>query len=209
MNFLSKLFTIINSFSWCFKQGLCILVSCFINSILLGQGILGVKAGNYVGAGIGLQMTGIRKEDFVSNNMSPRLNLYLGKRLNDIAAIQVGFEGVYFNTIADDDRRYFNYYNVMIENKIFQSLVKGRRNKLNYMALQLGGGLLYNKYYGRPNFCGDLGLVCAHKILNKTSMSLRLNSILGWDLYQGDADIINGFTIGIKYEILMKKSRTL
>lgn len=207
MNILSKYF-IINSFNWHFKQVFFIIATCFINSILLGQGILGVKGGNYFGSGIGLQMTGIRKEDFVSDNISPRLNLYFGKRLNKIAAIQVGFEGLYFNTIANDDRRYFNYYNVMIENKIFQSLVKDRSNRLNYMALQLGGGLLYNKYYGRPNFCGDFGLVFAHKILNKTSITIRLNSILGWDLYQGDADIINSFTIGIKHETLMKKSLT-
>ena len=199
MNILPNYFIIINPFNFSFKQGLCILVLCFINSILLGQGILGVKGGNYFGAEIGPQMTGIRKEDFVSKNMAPRLNFYLGKRLNNIAAIQVGFEGLYFNTIASDDRRYFNYYNVKIENKIFKSVVKNRSNRFNYLALQLGGGLFYNYYYGRPNFCSDIGLLSVHKILNKTSIVMKLNSIVGWDLYQGDSDIINSLTIGIKH----------
>jgi len=165
---------------------------------LFGQGIMGVKGGNFIGADLGLQMTGIRQEDFVLQNFAPKLNLYIGKRINPYASIQVGYEGFFFNTIANTDNRHYNYFNLKIENQLISFRKNESTQKQNYLAIQLGGGLFQNLYYNRPNFCADVGLVKVFFIENKTNLVFRLNSILGWDIYQGDEDIINSLTVGFK-----------
>jgi hypothetical protein len=73
-----------------------------------------------------------------------------------------------------------------------------RTNSNNQIGFQIGGGLFDNKYYNRPNFVADVGLVSLIAIQNKTQLIFRINSILGWDLYQGDEDIIHAFTLGLK-----------
>ena len=56
-------------------------------------------------------MSGIKSEDFISSNYSPLIRLTGGKWLNDKIAIQVGYQGRYFNTIAENsDKRFYNFY---------------------------------------------------------------------------------------------------
>jgi len=120
---------------------------------------LGVKGGNFIGLEIGAQLSGIRKEDFVSNNISPRVNIYIGKELNSVLSIQVGYEGFYFNTIANRDRRYYNYYNLKLQHLLFLPRTNSNKNSKNLIGFQIGGGLFDNKYYNRPSFVADVGLV--------------------------------------------------
>jgi hypothetical protein len=163
--------------------------------------LFGVKGGNYIGLDIGTQLSGIRKEDFVSNNISPRVSIYIGKELNSVLSIQGGYEGFYFNTIANSDRRCYNYYNLKLQHLLFLSRTNSNKNGKNQIGFQIGGGLFDNKYYNRPNFVADVGLVSLIAIQNKTKLIFRINSILGWDLYQGDEDIINAFTLGLKRNV--------
>jgi hypothetical protein len=170
---------------------------CLTSKSLSGQVLFGVKGGNFIGLEIGAQLSGIRKEDFVSNNISPRVNIYIGKELNSVLSIQGGYEGFYFNTIANSDRRCYNYYNLKLQHLLFLS----RTNSNNQIGFQIGGGLFDNNHYNRPNLVGDVGLVGLIAVQNKTQLIFRINSILGWDLYQGDEDIINAFTLGLKRNV--------
>ena len=57
----------------------------------------------------GVQMSGIKSEDFISSNYSPLIRLTGGKWLNDKIVIQVGYQGRYFNTIENLDKRFYNF----------------------------------------------------------------------------------------------------
>jgi hypothetical protein len=171
---------------------------CLTSYSLSGQVLLGVKGGNFIGLEIGAQLSGIRKEDFVSNNISPRVNIYIGKELNSVLSIQVGYEGFYFNTIANRDRRYYNYYNLKLQHLLFLPRTNSTKNSKNLIGFQIGGGLFDNKYYKRPSFVADVGLVGLIALQNKSKLIFRINSILGWDLYQSDEDMISAFTLGLK-----------
>jgi len=169
---------------------------------LYSQKLLGVKGGNYIGFDLGVQNSGMRKEDFVVSNFSPRIHFFVGKKLNDFGAVQVGYEGFYFTTIANSDKRQFNYYNLRIQNRIWAKKINNI--SLFETSIQIGGGLFQNLYYRRPNICGDFGIICSSEFNDNISIILRASSIIGWDIYQGDEDIINCLTVGFKYNILKK-----
>ena len=47
----------------------------------------------------------------LSSNYSPLIRLSIGKWLNRSIGIQVGYQGRYFNTIAENsDKRFYNFY---------------------------------------------------------------------------------------------------
>lgn len=171
---------------------------CVISFNLAAQGIFGVKKGSYLGSEFGFITSGIRKEDFVAKNIAPKLILYAGKKVNDFLSIQFGYSGFYFNTIANNDKRRYQYFNLVLEQSLFRLNLLQKKNIYQNIALQFGGGAFFNKYYGSQNFCGELGIVIEQNLAEKLRFCLRTSSIMGWDLYQGDADILNGLTIGIK-----------
>ena len=49
----------------------------------------------------GVQMSGIKSEDFISSNYSPVYRLSSGKWLTKYIGVQVGYQGRYFNTIEN------------------------------------------------------------------------------------------------------------
>jgi hypothetical protein len=180
------------------KKVIILLISIIFKTKLFSQGLFGVVGNNYFGGSIGFQMSGIRKEDFVSNNLGPNANFFIGKNLNDYFAVQAEIGGGYFRVIADNEKRYFSNINLRMERKLLQLKFKEPNFRSIRLAAQVGGGLFYNAFYRQPNFFGDLGVLCSCQINNKSWLIFQLNSIMGWDLYQGDSDIINGLNIGIK-----------
>ena len=58
---------------------------------------------------MGAQISGIKTEDFVSSNVSPAVTFCLGEWVSPEIALQVGFKGLYFHTISNDDKRYYNF----------------------------------------------------------------------------------------------------
>jgi hypothetical protein len=162
---------------------------------------LGSKGGGFIESDFGIQISGIRKEDYVKSNLAPSLSLSVGKKLNEIVSIKFGYSGFYFKTIANKDKRSYNYYNINFEHLFYDSKKGNESNSSFRLAFQLGGGLFENKYYDRFNFCGQLGLIGFQSISSNTQVVMRFNALLGWDLYQGDEDIINSIVIGLRQNL--------
>jgi hypothetical protein len=144
-------------------------------------------------------MSGIKDEDFVSSNYSPLFNVSAGKWFSPYLALQIGYKGFYFNTIADKIKHQYNYfYGEAVIN--FNNFVHPARINKNWNLLLHGGpGYFYNHIYGKPNICVNIGIQNNYQLSNKIQANLDITSIIGWDIYQGDEDILPGITAGIIY----------
>ena len=148
---------------------------------------------------IGTQMSGIKDEDFVASNFSPLLDVSLGKWFSPVIALQVGYKGWYFNTISDEEKHNYGYYYgeaVLNVNRLFKHYKDSCKWSL---YLHGGSGYFYNYTYNRPNVCADFGISNNYRISSMFQVSLDISAIAGWDLYQGDEDILPGISLGIAY----------
>ena len=78
----------------------------------------------FVSTSIGIQISGIKNEDFISKNVAPALTIGFGVWFKPEIAVQLSYKGPYFYTIADNDKH--PYYSVFGEvllnvNKIVNS----------------------------------------------------------------------------------------
>jgi len=147
-------------------------------------------------------MSGIKDEDFISSNYSPLYNISAGKWFNHQFAIQVGYKGFYFNAIADEIKHHYNYlYSEAVIN--FNNFVDPDRiNKKWNILLHAGPGYFYNHIYRKASLHFNLGIQNTFQLSDHFHASLDIASIVGWDIYQGDEDILPGITVGIKYNFL-------
>lgn len=137
----------------------------------------------------GIQMSGIKNEDFVLNNYSPKIDLSVMKRITEVFALQIGYQGYFFNTIANVDKRMYTYISGSLVTRVMQ------RSKNFDFSLSAGSGLFMNHYYKRPNICADMGVV-SNFVLADQHFSSKISAIMGWDIYQGNADILPSITLG-------------
>ena len=154
----------------------------------------------FMSSSYGLQISGIKSEDFIKSNVTPAFAIDLGRWISKEIALQLGYKGFYFNTISDSDRRSYNfiYGNVLFNlNKIFF----GRSINSEFFELILypGAGYFYNHYYGQPNICANIGVKNNFKISNRIDFSIDISGILGWDIYQGNEDILPSINFGAIY----------
>jgi len=153
----------------------------------------------FVSANYGYQMSGIKSEDFVSSNYTPLFNFTLGKWFASYLALQIGFKGFYFNYIEDDIKHHYNYYYGEAVINLNNALKPKRINKSWSLLLHAGAGYFYNHVYGRANICANIGVQNTYKLTDKFQATLDISSIIGWDIYQGDEDILPGISLGIIY----------
>ena len=153
----------------------------------------------------GYQMSGIKDEDFVSSNYTPLFNISAGKWLAPYLALQIGYKGFYFNYIGDEIKHHYNYfYGEAIVN--FNNIVHPKRlNKKWSLLLHGGAGYFYNHVYGKPNICANIGVQNSYQLTNRFHATLDISSIMGWDIYQGNEDILPGITVGVTYFFKMYK----
>ncbi len=147
----------------------------------------------------GTQMSGIKDEDFIASNYAPLLNVTAGKWFSPSVALQIGYKGWYFNTISDDIKHNYGYYYgeaVLNVNSLFRHYNESGKWSL---YLHAGSGYFYNHEYDRPNVCGDFGISNNYRISRMFLTSLDISAIVGWDIYQGDEDILPGISLGIAY----------
>ena len=102
-------------------------------------------------------MSGIKNEDFISSNYSPVYRVSLGKWINESIAIQIGYQGRYFNAIADDIKHYYNFYYTEAVFDVKNILFKKKENRTHELLFHLGPGYFYNFEYGRANIHGIIG----------------------------------------------------
>jgi hypothetical protein len=148
---------------------------------------------------VGAQMSGIKNEDFVAANFSPLLNISFGKWFSPVLALQIGYKGWYFNTIADEKKHNYGYY-------YGEAVLNANRLSRHYresckwsLYLHCGSGYFYNYDYNRPNICADMGITNNYRLTDHLQACLDVSAIAGWDIYQGDADILPGLSVGIAY----------
>lgn len=156
----------------------------------------------FISTGYGAQISGIKSEDFISSNVSPVTSLNIGRWFSKEIALSIGYRGVYFRTIADKEKHYYNYFNGRVFlnlNEIFK-IKQIFINKLDFRLIA-GTGYFNNNYYQRPNICSEVGIHLNYSISEKISLYSETSAVIGWDIYQGDEDILPGILFGINYLI--------
>lgn len=153
----------------------------------------------FVSLNYGTQMSGIKEEDFVSSNYSPLFNITAGKWFTSYLALQAGYKGFYFNYISDDVKHHYNYFYGEVVVNLNNAIQPDRYNKNWNLLLHAGAGYFYNHFYGKPNICANVGIQNTYKIADKFHVILDVSAIMGWDIYQGDEDILPGVTVGVSY----------
>lgn len=150
--------------------------------------------------GYGAQISGIKPEDFISSNVSPAFVVNIGNCVSPEVAIKIGYKGFYFHTISDN---YKHYYNFLFGEVLFN--IKELINRKNIandnwnIIVHPGAGYFYNNSYNQPNICANIGILNSIKVINQLEFFIDLSAIMGWDIYQGDEDIIPSFILGLSY----------
>ena len=160
----------------------------------------------FVSAHYGFQMSGIKDEDFVISNFTPLFNITVGKWFSPYLALQIGYKGFYFNYIGDDIKHHYNYFYGEAVLNLNNAVQPERINmgihpfgKSWSLLLHAGAGYFYNHIYGKSNLCVNIGLQNNYQITNQFQATLDISSIIGWDIYQGNEDILPGITVGLIY----------
>ena len=154
----------------------------------------------FVNIDLGVQMSGIKSEDFVSSNYSPLYRITAGKWLNKSLGIQFGYQGRYFNAIADNDKHFYDFYFLEgildVKNFLTTNKIQSRKHEL---LLHGGVGFFQNRYYRNSSIHYVLGLSNLFSISKKITLKFDVGAIIGWDIYQGDEDILPSISLGIVY----------
>jgi hypothetical protein len=153
----------------------------------------------YINASMGVQMSGIKDEDFIKHNFVPLVNISAGKRLTPVVALQIGIKGFYFNTIGDNIRHHYSFYYGEAVFNLNELILKNRNTSNWSLNLHAGSGYFYNAEYQQPNICANVGIQNNYRIANHLSAICDLSAIMGWDIYQGDEDIIPSLSFGLSY----------
>ena len=146
----------------------------------------------------GAQMSGIKNEDFVLNNYSPKIDVSAMKLITQVFSLQLGYQGYYFNTIANADKRKYTYISGSLVTRVIHL------SKNLDLSLLTGSGLFMNHYYKRLSVCADMGVV-SNFVLANQHFNSKISAIFGWDIYQGNADILPSITLGYSIPIQFVK----
>lgn len=151
----------------------------------------------FISAGIGAQISGIKDEDFVSSNLSPLINITLGKQISSMITLHIGFKGFYFNYIADELKH--NYYFIYLGSSInlIDLAVNSRENKAWNLLIHTSTGIFNNTLLNKLQGCLNIGVQNNYSISEYLALSLDISGIIGWKIYQGDEDILPGISLGI------------
>ncbi len=176
-----------------------LLLFTFTSDIMLAQSSGGVnidkKKTTFVDLYLGTQVSGIRKEDYVASNFAPFFQFSIGNWFTPYLALAVSYQGPYFNYIGDNVKHNYLYIDGAA---IFDvnRLIDKEYNGLWSISLVGGSGYFHNYVYGRPNICATAGIIAELKLKNNFSLKCKLSNIMGWDIYQGDEDILTSISIG-------------
>ena len=153
----------------------------------------------FVGVDFGVQMSGIKPQDFVSSNYSNLVRINAGKWFNKYIGFNLGYQGRYFYTIADDVKHKYDFFSF---DGLFDVKKLFSKNECDYyhLVLRTGIGLFNNYFYSNSSFHFNLGLQNNFLLWDSISLKFDLGAIIGWDIYQGNQDIIPSFSVGlVKY----------
>lgn len=168
------------------------------NSLTMGQEVKECpeqKSEFFIDVYAGTQVSGIRKEDYVASNYSPYIQISGGAWIVPNIALAAGYQGPYFNFIGDEFKHNYTY---LCGEVIIKPLKLFNLNKSNLWNLHfnVGGGYFYNHLYERPNICAHTGFINEIQLPKNFSLKLKISAIIGWDIYQGDKDVLPNIAIG-------------
>jgi len=154
----------------------------------------------FVSSSVGYQMSGIKSEDFIRSNYSPLFKLSAGRWFSDELALQIGYQGFYYRTISDDQKHYYNYF---FGEAIFDmhNLFQGKDDSRFWSLLVHGGsGYFLNNSTNQPNIiAATIAVNNNFRLTQNFSMNVQVSAIMGWDIYQGNEDILPGLSVGITH----------
>lgn len=185
------------------KNILLLLFTLFVKILAAQTGSEGEEIRSarswFISPAIGVQMSGIKDEDFVAHNRAPLVNIMAGKWFSPELALQIGYKGPFYNAIADDKKHhYYFFYGEALMN--VNSFFKGYSNADTWrLLLHAGAGYYYNHDYKQPNICANLGVTNGFRLTEYFQVNVDAAAIIGWDIYQGDEDILPGLSVGIMY----------
>lgn len=153
----------------------------------------------FVEISAGIQMSGYKKVDFIPSNYTPLLKVTAGNWVGRWWGLQLGYKGLWFNAISDDIRHHYTflYPELLIDANTF--LTKRDKPRFWSLILHAGPGYFYNNHYQKSNICGNIGAQNQFRINHQLSINIDIAAIVGWDIYQGDEDILPGTSIGLSY----------
>lgn len=144
----------------------------------------------------GTQISGIRKEDRVSNNFTPYIQLTIGKQIFDLISLSVNYQGPYFNFIGDDYRHHYAFIHgdviFHIKDWLFPEKIPNWK-----VFIATGSGYFYNAHKASGSLAFNAGLINSYKISSSLYLKLKLSGIGGWKIYQHDYDAIPNASLGI------------
>ena len=158
-----------------------------------------VKSSWFISVNSGVQMSGIKDEDFVGSNYSPLLKATFGKWISPLFAFQIGYKGFYFNYIEDDVKHQYNYFYGETLFNLNNAVQPNRENKNWNLLLHSGAGYFLNQSYNKSQLCLNIGIENNYQLSDRITVNIDLASIIGWRIYQGDEDILPGITVGFSY----------
>jgi hypothetical protein len=189
------------------KVFICIIVLVLAVNIekpLLGQTADSIKINRYekyyLDVYFGAQVSGIRKEDYIASNFSPYIQLSVGKWLTPYLALDLSYQGTYFNFIGDNFKHKYFYMGGNTNLNINRFFTESSTSLWNINVFAGCGGL-YNYFYKKTNFCMNAGLVNEIKIKNGMSLKFKVSAIMGWNIYQEDKDILPNIAVGFSKKI--------
>ena len=159
-----------------------------------------MKGKFYLDLYLGVQVSGIRKEDYVASNFSPYIQVSAGKWLTPYLALALSYQGPYFNFIGDNLKHKYVYVGgdaILNLNNLFTESNTGLWN-INVFT---GLGFLYNNFYKKVNFCINVGLINEIKIKNDMSLKFKVSAIIGHSIYQEDKDILPNISLGLSKKL--------
>ena len=145
---------------------------------------------------LGVQVSGLRKEDYIASNFSPYIQVSAGIWLTPYLALALNNQGPYFNFISDSFKHKYVYVGgdvILNLNRFFTKSKTGIWN-INIFA---GSGFLFNDFYKKTNFCINAGLINEINIKNDMSLKCKLSAIIGHSIYQEDTDILQNISLGL------------
>lgn len=182
-----------------------IIVGCFFQDVAIAQDLQVFRRKSLVIINIGSQMSGIKDEDFIKQNVAPMVDLSVGHHFTPELLLRIGYRGPYFRTISDINKRYYNFF-------YGQAMFDVRGLLSNFLATQVwspcinaGAGYFYNLFYHRPNIAVVIGVMNNFKILDNIHINFDFSAICAWDIYQNNEDILPSASIGLSYRFGVKK----